>query len=121
MGRAFWLLFIVSIYSYIGSTLCTPTTYCSTPGGYLGRSLHQCSAPLRSSSSGDAVTVSLLNAINKRIILGDGWDILWFDGPAYLPVDTAGIVLADLYVDSEILCSALTCNLGIDNVLGANR
>ena len=55
--------------------------------------------PLQSRSTEATTPVPFSKALHKRIILGEDWEVYWFDGPAYFPVDTAAKILIDFYTE----------------------
>lgn len=55
--------------------------------------------PVQSPSTDATTRVPSSKPLHKRITLGDDWEMYWFDGPAYFPVDTAAKMLVDFYVE----------------------
>lgn len=104
MFGAYGLLFVLSIYVSIYVVFITPISsspillelglyndLISRPSDHL--------IPLQSRSTEATTPVASSKALHKRSILGDDWEVYWFDGPAYFPVDTAAKVLIDFYVE----------------------
>ncbi|KAG6999403.1 hypothetical protein G7Y79_00035g070750 [Physcia stellaris] len=103
MFGAYGLLFVLSVYVSIYVLFITPIS--SSPillehalyNDLVSRASDHL-IPLQSRSTEATTPVLSSKALHKRSILGDGWDVYWFDGPAYFPVDTAARVLIDFYI-----------------------
>ena len=99
MHQAHGLLILLSIY-WIQTTCALTATTLHSYRSYHDDIItspreHKTSLYPHFYSKADVSTPS--NALRKRIVLEDDWDVHWFDGPAYLPIGTASAVLADFY------------------------
>lgn len=92
MYRAAWLLFLFPFYSI--SAIINPArhhdSFLTLKPGYV-RSLAQHS---RNRDPGPV----LPSTFRKRTNLDENWEVYVFDGPAYLPVQTAALVLTGFYL-----------------------
>ena len=105
MHQAHGLLLLLSIcWIHASSALATSIhPYRSYHHIITSQSEYKSSLDSQSYSKADLSTTS--NTLSKRIALEDGWDVHWFDGPAYLPVGSTSKILAHFY--SQIIHQSL--------------